>query len=92
MKTYLVCVCESRDSLAFEKVNQLLLKNKAVRISEFLYILQSKNDKLRIDEVCFAISQEGQSDVFVVEADRNSIMSWNFKDKKVANTIVGCLE
>ncbi len=82
MKRYLINICEPRDSYNYVTVEQALLKNHAIRMSDDLFLLQVQNERLRIDDVVFAISQERKSDVIVVEIDLKTCISWNFNDSK----------
>lgn len=93
MKTYLLSICEPVNSLSYVLVEQIISKaKKKVQISDNLFLISTEVDNWRIDEVCFALSNERKAAVLVVEVNKDTIMSWNLKDTNKENEIIGFLE
>ncbi|UKK52136.1 hypothetical protein L6472_06030 [Prevotella sp. E13-17] len=88
MKNYLLFITESVNSLPYILVEQIISKaKKKVQISDNLFLISTDKDNWRIDEVCFALSNERKADVLVVEVNKDTIMSWSVKDSNRENEI-----
>lgn len=93
MKHYFISICEPVNTLPYIKVEQIILKsNNSIRLSDNLFIVSTENSKLRLDEVCFIFSDEGKANVFVVEIDKHTNMSWNIKVPKLRERLIDYLE
>ncbi len=93
MKNFLLYICESVNSLPYVIVEQIVSKaKKKDQISDNLFLISADVDNWRIDEVCFALSNERKAAILVVEVNNDTIMSWNLKDAKIENEIIEFFE
>lgn len=83
MKKYMVIICEEVNSLQYIIVERILSKaSKLLKLSESTFLFSIENDNLRIDEVCFIVSNENKADVVVFEIDKKSTLCWNINASK----------